>query len=257
MTPARKNSRRTSIRYRLAQTLIPDYANKSIDEQIALFSELILDNPQMLIHRVWSELGQADHRVILSELGFFEGKVRAQQYEWAREDVAELKRHTRMLKTFLEKQVRHESVAARRPHFYGPRRYSSEPVVNATLMKVLELELTHLKWNVTQINRMLKKLGKWDPRGMIRAQEYIERRADFLGLPKYVRLSPNAIADLYELAWRTNDGNDNLCAEENIRKAIANYRKNPENAYFIHNIEFYLADWKKSAPKSIYPENRG
>ena len=240
-----KRSRRTKSHYRFAQIGMSDYANKSPDDQVALFSKLVLENSQRHIHRVWSELDPVDHFVIMCRLGFFEGKVRAQQYEWAREDAAELKRHARMLGTFLKKRAEHESIAARRPRFYIPRRYSSEPAVGVTLRKVLEIEVTHLKWSVTQINRMIKKVGKWDPRGMILAQEYVKRRADFLGLPGHVRLSPGAIADLYELTRRPGDGGDDSGTPENIRKAIANYRKKPENLYFVQNIEFYLEDWKK------------
>jgi hypothetical protein len=97
MASVPKKSRRTSNQYRLAQTGIPDYANKSLDEQVALFSKLVMENSKKPIYRVWSKVDSVAQAVIMSELGFFDGEVRAQHYEWARKDSAELNRHTRML----------------------------------------------------------------------------------------------------------------------------------------------------------------
>jgi hypothetical protein len=227
MTAAPTKSRRTKSQYRLAQTGIPDYANKSLDEQVARFSELVMENSKRPIYRVWSKVDPVAHAVIMSELGCFDGKVRAQHYEWARKDSAELNRHTRMLGTFLKKQAEHENIAARRPRFYMPRRYFAEPEGRGTLGKVLEIEMMHLKRSVAHINRVLKKRSKWDARGMVLAQEYVIRRADFLRLPGRVRLTPAAIADIYQLTQRTSQGGDDPDTVENIRKAIAYFRKNP------------------------------
>ena len=230
-----------------------DNANKSLDEQVALFSKLVMADSKRPIYRVWSRLDPVAHSVVMSQLGLFDGKVRAQYYEWARQDAAELKRHTRMLKTFLMKQVEHENIAARRPRFYMPRRYSSEPEVRATLGKVLEMEIMHLKRSVADINRRLKARSKWDPRGMILSQEYVKRRVDFLGISGHVRLTLAAIADIYQLTQRTRRGGDDPGTVDKIRKAIDYFKKNPENAYLIQNIEIYLDDWKKPISK---PESR-
>jgi hypothetical protein len=164
----------------LGRRRIPDYADKSLDEQVVLFSKLVMGNPKRPIYRVWSRLDPVAHSAIMSELGFFDGKVRAQHNEWARKDAAELKKHTRMLRTFLMKQAEHENIAARRPRFYMPRRYFAEPEGRGTLGKVLEIEIMHLKRSVADINRRLKARSKWDPRGMVCAQEYVKRREAFL-----------------------------------------------------------------------------
>ena len=85
-----------------------------------------------------------------------------------------------MLRTFLEKQVEHESLVARRPCLYMRRRYTAEPQGRGTLRKVLEIELMHLKGSVAEINRIFKKRSKWEPRGMILSQDTSdEERASF------------------------------------------------------------------------------
>jgi hypothetical protein len=249
MVSVPKKPRSTNNRHHLTQIGIPDYVNQSLEDQVVLFSKLVLENSKRPIYRVWSKLDPVAHSVIMSELGLFDGKVRAQHYEWAREDAAELKRHTRSLGTFLKKQVEHENILARHPRLYMPRRYFAEPEGGGTLRKVLEIEVLNLKWSVAQINRVLKKRGKWDVRGMIRAQEYVKRRAAFLEIPGRVRLTPDAIADIYQLARRTRNGNGDSINGENIRKVIDYYRKLPENAYFIQNTEFYLEDWRTPASK--------
>jgi hypothetical protein len=63
------------------------------------------------------------------------------------------------------------------------RLYSAQPEGRGTLKEILKIELAHLEESVKQINQMLKKRGKWDVNGMIRAQEYVKRRATFLGVP--------------------------------------------------------------------------
>jgi hypothetical protein len=95
--------------------------------------------------------------VILSELGCFDNEnapdlVRARNYQWAREDAAELRRHKRMLETFLKKQAAHDDLLARRPRFYMPRRYYMEREGGGTLRKILEIELIHIKRSVTELN---------------------------------------------------------------------------------------------------------
>ncbi len=125
MTPAPKKFRCTRKRVDLTQTGISDNANQNLDEQVALFSKLVMENSKTSIYQVWSKLDPIAHFVIMSELGFLEGKVCAQHYEWAREDAAELKRHTRMLRTFLKKQAEHENIAARRPRSGVEKSYNS------------------------------------------------------------------------------------------------------------------------------------
>lgn len=106
---------------------IPNNAKENLDKQVALFSKLVKENPKRAIFQVWSKLDSVAHSVILSELNSVDGKVRAEYYEWAREDAAELKKHARMLRTFLKKQAEHESIRVRRPRCYMPRRYIAEP----------------------------------------------------------------------------------------------------------------------------------
>jgi len=156
-----------------------------------------------------------------------------------------------MLTTFLKKQAEHENIKIRRPRFYMPLRYVAEPGGSrGTLGKMLEIEIMHLKQTVAHINRGLKKRSRWDARGMVLSQEYVIRRSAFLGISGRVRLTPEAIADIYQLTRRTIDGNEASNTAENIQKAIAYFRKNPENAYFVQNIEFYLEDWKKPVLKT-------
>jgi hypothetical protein len=255
MAPVPKKSRRTGNQYRSAQTGIPDYAIKGFDEQVALFSKLALENSKKPIYRVWSKLDPVAHSVILSELGCFGESKRqllsAQYHEWAQEDSAELKRHVRKLRTFLKRQAEHENIKVLRPRFYMPLRYVVQPEgIRGTLGKMLEMEIVHLKKTVAHINRGLKKRRKWDARGMVLSQEYVIRRADFLGISGRVRLTPEAIADIYQLTRRTGDGGDDSGTPEKIQKAIAYFRKDPENAYFVQNIEFYLEDWKKPVLKT-------
>jgi hypothetical protein len=208
-----------------------------------------MEGPKGPIYRVWSKLDPVAHSVILSELGCFDGKERAQRDDRAREVAAELKKHTGMLVTFLRKQAEHEYRAHRPPRFYRPHAYFVFSEGRCTLRRILEIELNHLKHSRATINRRLKKRGKWDVSGMVRAQEYVKRRAAFLGNLERVQLSPNAIADIYELTRRPSDGGDDSDTVENIRKAIAYFRKNPDNAHFIQNIEYYLDDWKKPISK--------
>jgi hypothetical protein len=245
MAPVSKRSIRSINRQHFALSPIPDYANKRLDEQVELISKVVLENPLKAIHEVWTALDPVAHSIILSELKLLNGKVRTQHLKRTREDAAELRKHTRMLRTFLEKQVDHENIVARRPRLYIPRLYNVEPEGTGTLRKVLEIEERHLKWSVAQINLSLKKHSKWDARGMIRAQEYVIRRVDFFGIPGGIQLSSGAIADLYELTRNPEEEVDDSDTAVSIRKAIDYYRGKPENAYFVQNIEFYLEDWKK------------
>ena len=251
MASVSKKPRRTRKQFALAPADNREYDNKSFEDQVAHFSKLAMENPSKPIYRLWSKLDFVARTVILSELGCLPGDTRrltrAQHFEWAREDAAELKRHTRALSTFLEKQAAHEKLLARRPRFYMPRRYFAEPEGRGTLKKVLEIEKMHLRSSVTAINRMRKSRGTWFVRGMIIAQEYVARRADFLAIRGRVRLTPEAIADIYELTQCPRERGDDLGTAESIRKAISYYYEQTENAYFIQNIEFYLQDWKKPA----------
>jgi hypothetical protein len=93
------------------------------------------------------------------------------------------------------------------------------------------------------MNRQRKPRGKWDAGRIVLAQEYVLRRAAFLGIPRRVRLTPAAIADIYKLTQRSSDRGDDSGTAENIRKSIAYFRKNPENSHFLENIGRYLANW--------------
>jgi hypothetical protein len=257
MTPVPMRFRRTSKRVGLTQTGIPDYANKSLDQQVALFSKLVMENSKRPIYRVWTKLDPVAHSVIMSELGCFDGKIRAQRDEWARKVAAELNRHTHMLRTFLKKQVEHEYRATRSPRFYTPHLYFGTEGTG-TLRSVLQTEIKHLMHSRATINLRLKKRGKWDVSGIVRGQEYVIRRVAFLGIPGPVRLTPGAIADIYQLTRRASDGNDDSDTAENIRKAIVYFRKNPENAHFLENIEYYLKDWKEpSKSGNQVPQKKG
>src|SRR5580698_9329143 len=108
MLPSQKKLKRRSIPVGLPQTGIKDNSNENYAEQVALFSRLVMEKSKGPLYRVWSQLDSADHFVIMYALGCFSWKVRAQHYQWAREDLAELRRHTNRLKTFLERRVEHE-----------------------------------------------------------------------------------------------------------------------------------------------------
>ena len=84
----------------------------------------------------------------MKELGLFDGDVRALNDKWAREDAAELKKHLRMVRTFLKKQTEHEKLLARRPRWHIPRRYSDKKAGEGTLKHILEIEMKHLEWAV-------------------------------------------------------------------------------------------------------------
>jgi hypothetical protein len=245
----RPGSRNQSL---AARTGIAGFGDRSIDDQVAAFSKQVMKNPAKPIHRVWSALDSVARAVILTELGCFDKEnapdlVHAKHYQWAREDTAELRRHAGRLETFLKKQIAHDELLARRPRFYMRRRYYSEQEGSGTLRKILEIELAYLKRSVIELNRVLQKRNNWAVRAIIIAQEYVKRRADHLGGPEPVRLTPAAIADIYRLTRNCDDEVDDSDTPESIENAIEYYRKQPENAYFIQNIEFYLEDWKKPA----------
>jgi hypothetical protein len=117
------------------------------------------------------------------------------------------------------------------------------------LRSVLGAELKHLKGLVGVKKQRVKPVSKWDVKRMIVAQEYVIRRVAFLGLPKRVRLTPDAIADIYQLIGAPADGSDGSDTAENIRKAISYFRKNPKNERFLLHIESYLKDWTKPVSK--------
>lgn len=250
MFPTHKKLKLRSRSVGLPQPGKQDNPNENYAEQVALFSRLVMEKSEGPLYRVWSQLDSADHLVIMYALGCFSGKIRAHHYQWAREDLAELKRNTNRLKTFLRRRAEHEEIATRRPHFYVYRQYLAEPEGSrGALGKMLEMEVTHLQWSMADINRRLKARSKWDPRGMVCAQEYVKRRVAFLGIRGRVRLTPAAIADIYQLTQRTSHGGDDPDTVENIRKAIAYFKRNPENAYLVQNIEYYLDGWKKPVSK--------
>lgn len=235
---------RTS-RYRLAQTDIPDFANKNREEQIALFSKRVMENSQRPIYRLWSKLDPFVRSVILSELGCFDGEVRGGRDKRAREVAAELKRHMHSLGTFLKKQAEHEYRTHRPPRFHQPHVYLDPWEGRCTLRRVLEIEIEHLRHSRATILGRLKRRGKWDVSGIIRAQEFLNRRAAFLGIRGSIRLTPGAIADIYQLSQRTPAAGDDSGTPETIRKAIDNFKKDHRNAHFLENIEYYLKDWTK------------
>ena len=252
MPPSQKQLKRKRKSVGLPQPDRKDNANENYAEQVASFSAQVMQKLEGPLYRVWSQLDSADHLVIMYALGCFSGKIRAQHYQWAREDLAELKRHTNILKTFLKRRTEHEKIAARRPHFYMYRQYLAEPEGSrGALGKMLEMEVTHLQWSMDDINRILKKRSKWDPGGIIRAQEYVTRRADFLGLSARVRLTLPAVADIYHLTQRISHGGDDLDTVENIRKSIAYFKGKQENAYFVQNIKFHIEDWRKPLSKTV------
>jgi hypothetical protein len=245
MTLVPKKSKLSGEQPGIRQILSPD-THDSFEDQVDLFTKRSLTNSSRPIYGVWSKLDPTARSVVLFELGCFNEKTRDRYHKRAREDGAVLKKHLGMLETFLKRQADHDTIVARRPRFYMPRLYYIEPEGKGTLKKVLEIEVRNLEWGIAQINRSLQKHSKWDVRGVILVQEYVTRRVDFLKLPKSVRLTPDAIADIYDITKCTGVDNSNLNTGQNLRKAIAYYKKLPENQYFIQNIEFYLQDWKKS-----------
>jgi hypothetical protein len=237
-----------SNEYRSAQTGLPGFADKSLDEQVALFSKLVMADSKKPIYRVWSKLDQAAHSVILSELGCFDVNERVRRDEWARKTAAELKRHTRRLRRFLEQQVEFEDQLIRHYRFLHPGLNFKLPRGRVTLKSAVESEITELNQIVAAMNRQRKPRSKWDAIGMFRAQEYVKRRTASLETGR-VRLTPAAIADIYQLTQRTSDGGDDPDTVENIRKAIGYFKKSPENAYLVQNIDLYLGDRKKPISK--------
>lgn len=252
MPPSPKKLKRERNPVGLPQPEKHDDANDNYAEQVDLFSKLVMEKSERPLCWVWSQLDTADHLVIMQALGFFSAKIQARHYRWAREDLAELKRHTKKLKSFLKSRTEHEEIASRRPHFYVYCQYLAAPEGHlGALGKMLAVEVEHMEWSMTDINRILQKRSKWHPGGIMRAQEYVTRRADFLGLSKEVRLTIPAVADIYHLAKRTSQGGDDPDTVEKIQKSIANFRKKRENAYFVENVEFHIEDWRKPFSKSV------
>jgi hypothetical protein len=136
-----RRSRSASERYRLAQTGIPDYANKSLDEQVVLFSKLVMENRRRPIYRVWSKLDPIARSVIMTELGCFAGKdapqlIRAQRDERPRKVLAELERHLEVLKEFVKTQAEHEYQIIYRLRFrnHGGEGYRENGELNKNIL---------------------------------------------------------------------------------------------------------------------------
>jgi hypothetical protein len=253
MGRALKNFGNASNRHRLPQTGIPNYAKKSLDEQVALFSKLVMANSKTPIYRLWSKIDSVARSVIMAELGCFDGKdapqvARASRDERDRDLVAELERHTRLLERVLHKRAKHDYVITRRFGFRNFRKYLGVPGRVGSLRQVLKTEIKHLKQVIAVMKRELRHRGKWDVKGMVIAQEYVIRRAAFLGITRRVRLTPDAIADIYQLTRAPGADSNGSDTAENVRKAIAYFRKRPENAHFLDHIESHLKDWTVPVP---------
>jgi hypothetical protein len=61
-------------RFGLPKVDISGYADMSLDEQIAAFSRLVLENPARAIYKVWLQLDDVDRSIVMWRLGCFDGE---------------------------------------------------------------------------------------------------------------------------------------------------------------------------------------
>jgi hypothetical protein len=231
----------------LAQTGVPNFADKNPGEQVALFSKLIMENSQKPTSRLWRKLDPLAHYVILSELGCLDRNERARHDDWARKILAELKKHARRLGRFFEQQEEHEDQLICHYRSLHPGLSFKLPRGRVNLKTVVESEINELNRLVAAMNRLRKPRGKWGAGRMALAQEYVRQRVAVLGISGSHRLTPAAIADIYHLTIGTSHGDDNPDTTESVRKAIAYFRRNPENVHSIEKIGLYLAKWVPSS----------
>jgi hypothetical protein len=241
-----RERKRTVNWYGLPKTRVPGYRKKPIEEQIGLFSKVVMANRGKPIHRVWSQLDDVGRSVVMKELGCFAGEnapqvIYAQRDQCAREFLVEAKRQSRWLSRFISRQAKHERTISALGFPPGSLQLTAQKGLGP-LSSVIAKEEACLQEFSAHVKRRLIQRGNWDPERMIKAQEYVSRRLKFLGAPGSIRLTPEAIAEVFELTQALANGS---AAEisENIRKAIAYFRKNPANKELLDNIERVIPDW--------------
>lgn len=93
------------------------------------------------------------------------------------------------------------------------------------------------------MNRRLVQRGNWDPERLIKAQEYVSRRLDFLKVRSPARLNRGAIAVIFELRQALSKGDADPDIAENVGKAIKHFRKSAGSRELLENIERAIPDW--------------
>lgn len=199
------------------------------------------------IHRVWSQLDYVGRSVVMKELGCFAGEnapqvIYAQSDRRAREFLVEAQRQSRRLSQFITRQAKHERIISALGFPPGSVQLTAQKDLEP-LSATLDKELVQLKRFAAGVQRRLVQRGNWDPKRMIKVQEYVIRRLKFLHAPQSTRLTPRALADIYQLTQALSGGITHAYISENIRKAIEYFRKDPVNKEFLENIERVIPDW--------------
>jgi hypothetical protein len=236
---------------RLPETGIPGYEEASLPEQVVLLSRRIEKKPMSKIHTVWERLDDWARAIVMWHLGCFAGEnspqvIYARREQSVRESLAEvisrirclskvIKRHADQMQTVAGLKIRDGKL-----HFITRQR-PGQP--SPALME----ELTILRDQAANLKSRLPPRGKWNAKRMIVAQEFVCRRASVLGLPDSVSLSPEAIADVYELTRALADGSGEPESPENIRKAIANFRKSAANRASLARMDSQITNWANRA----------
>jgi hypothetical protein len=243
-------------RFGLPKLDISGYADMSLDEQITALSELIMENQATAIYKVWSELDQVDRSIVMWRLGCFDGEnapqlIYAQREQSAREFLADVRKQKSFLAKVIARQAEHERTASG----LGFRSSGLHFTVQrgpGSLSSTLEGELARLPKVAAVVKRHLVQSGKWDVKGIVIAQEYVNRRLKFLGVSDSISLNYDAISEVMELIQPPLPSSE-YDTRENIRKAIERFRGDDDNEAFFKNIESLIPYWER--PLSI-PETR-
>jgi hypothetical protein len=248
---AKRESSRKVDWNRLPEIDIPGYEDASLPEQVRLFSELIEKRPMSRINAVWKQLDDWARAIVMWHLGCFAGEdspqvIYARHEQSVRESLAEVMGRICCLSKLIKRQadqmqtVAGLSIRDGKLHFITRQR-PGQP--SPALME----ELAISRERAAKLKSRLPPRGKWNAKRMIVAQEFVRRRASFLDLPDSVSLGSEAIADVYDLTRAVSDGNSEPESPENIRKAIANFRKSAANRASLARMDSQITNWANRA----------
>lgn len=249
-TAKRKSSRKIDWN-RLPETGIPGYEAAGLPDQVALFSKLIEKKPMTRIHAVWKELDDWARTIVMWHLGCFAGEnspqvIYARREQIARESLADVSDRMRCVSKLISRQTEQVqttvglNIRDGKLHFITRQRPSPPS-------PFLVEELAILQQKTADLEGRLPPRSKWNARRMIIAQRFVSRRAKFLGLPDSVRLTPEAIAEVYALIRVLPERSREPDTPENIRKAIANFSKSDVNRASIERMESMITNWANHA----------
>ena len=238
-------------RFSLPKFDISGYADMSLDEQITALSELIMENQATAIYKVWSELDHVDRSIVMWRLGCFAGEnapqlLYAQRAQNARELLTEVKKQSRFLTKVITRQAEHERIVGNLGFRSSGLHFTAQTGFG-TASSALEAERVRLPKVAAVVKRHLIQSGKWDVKGIVIAQEYVNRRLKFLGVSDSISLNYDAIAELIELI-QPPPPRSKYDTRENIRRAIERFRKDTANEAFFTSIESLIPNWERPWP---------